>query len=322
MEKTGKAQIFRCHSYMQIASMPIAPSLIVKVLRNTRKHHLIAVHYPFPLADIALFIAFRPAPIVVHWHSEVVAQKRLKWLVWPFTFFMLLRAKAIIVTSTHMTKQSFFLRNFRNKITVIPYGIRAIEPVSDDPRIQRSTHKYFLLLGRHVSYKGIDIAIRALEGSSMQLYIAGDGPLFDKHKKLAGDMGLTDQIHFFPHASNDEVIEMLRETTALIVPSVKENEAFALVQLEAMRLAKPIINTNLESSVPWVARHQQEALTVSKGDAKALAGAMNLLSSDPDLAHRLGVNGLKRYQERFTEEIFSSALESLYSKILSNHYRN
>ena len=317
-EKTNETHIFRCRSYAQIASMPIAPSLIPKIFNHVQKHQLIALHYPYPLAELALLLSYNTPPIVVHWHSEVIAQKKLKWLVMPLTFLTLIRAKAIVVTSHKMVKPSFFLKKFANKTVFIPYGVEAAPPklIEQKPDIEQP---YFIILGRHVSYKGIDIAIEALNEVPGRLIIAGYGPLYEKHKKLATDLKVLDRIEFNPYATDVEVLTLIRGCLALVVPSVMENEAFALVQLEAMRLAKPVINTSLKSSVPWVARHQQEALTVSKGDVKALAGAMNLLRSDPALAQRLGENGLKRYQKEFTSDRFSTALTSLYSKILSNH---
>ena len=314
-EKIDRAEVFRCRSFGQIASMPIAPTLITKVAKQLRHFQLVAVHYPFPLAELALLFAFRAPPIVVHWHSDIIAQKRLKWLVAPLTLLMLLRAKAIVVTSECMLERSFFLRRFRRKLVFVPYGLKPLYPTPDTRPADKN---YFLIVGRHVSYKGIDIAIRALQHNSLQLVIAGDGPLYEQHLNLATELGVANQVRFERHASDADIIVLMLHCTALVVPSVMENEAFALVQLEAMRLAKAVINTKLESSVPWVARHQQEALTVLPGDVGALAEAMLTLRSEPDTVERLGDNGLRRYRQQFSAEHFSTALDELYATLINN----
>ena len=121
--KIDRAAVLRCRSFGQIASMPIAPSLVTSVIKQARRYQLIAVHYPFPLAELALFLTFAAPPIVVHWHSDIIAQKKLKWLVAPLTFVMLMRARAIVVTSDKMLEHSAFLRRFQHKIALITYGI-------------------------------------------------------------------------------------------------------------------------------------------------------------------------------------------------------
>ena len=129
-EKIENATIVRCRSFGQIASMPIAPTLISRLWKQSKSSQLIALHYPFPLAELALLFTplstlLQSPPIVVHWHSEIIAQQKLKWLVAPLTWIILLRAKAIIVTSERMIKPSLFLRCFRNKIKFIPYGLKS-----------------------------------------------------------------------------------------------------------------------------------------------------------------------------------------------------
>lgn len=318
-EVLNSTEVIRCRSYLEIASLPVAPTLMSKIVELSRQAQLIAVHYPFPLADLSLLFAFRAPPIVMHWHSNIVAQKKLKWLVAPLTYVMMMRANAIVATSTQMIEHSSLLRRFRKKVHIIPYGLppaprENVTAIADEPFFQQG---YFILVGRHVSYKGIDIAIRALKETSARLVIVGNGPLFDQHKKLANELGLEKRISFKPNCSDDDVVALLRNANALVVSSVLENEAFALVQLEAMRLAKAVINTNLASSVPLVARDQREALTVEPGNVSALAQAIQQLDSDPAMAKRLGKNGLQRFNQRFTADKFGKEINKLYTELIS-----
>lgn len=308
------SMVTRCRSYIEIASMPIAPSLVAKTIRHVKKSQLICVHYPFPLADLALLMVFKAPPVVVFWHSNIVVQKKLKWLTYPFIYFTLRRAKVIVATSERMIDNSTLLTRFKAKVQIIPYGLPAINYMSSRREIR---DEYFVLVGRHVSYKGIDVAINALQNVKTRLLIAGDGPLFERHKLLAQTLGVSDRIVFKTNASDDEIIGFIQNSIALIVPSVMHNEAFALVQVEAMRLKRPVINTFLPSSVPVIARDQKEGITIEPKNHFALASAMNQMLSNRDWAAGLGENGYKRFNEQFTDLKFQEALTTLFDDLLA-----
>ncbi len=71
-----------------------------------------------------------------------------------------------------------------------------------------------------------------------------------------------------------------------------------------MAAGLPIVNTDLPTSVPLVARHDIEALTVAPNDAKALAQALNQILDQPDLAQRLGTAGRVRARSEFDQLVY------------------
>lgn len=309
------AVVTRCRSHLEIASMPIAPSMIGEIRRRVKKSNLICVHYPFPLADLALAMIIRLPPLAVYWHANIVAQKKLKWLTYPLIYLTLKRAAVIIVTSERMIENSALLTRFRAKVKIIPYGLPIVAEVPTDTRAN-TKNDYFVLVGRHVSYKGIDIAIRALQDIETHLVIAGNGPLFEQHKLLSQTLGVSHKVSFEQYASDEEIKSIIQGSMALIIPSVMHNEAFGLVQLEAMRLRKPVINTWLPSTVPMIARHQKEGLTVEPNDPEGLAQAMLQIASDKSWAATLGNNGYQRFNEKFTDIKFKLALDALFEELL------
>ena len=304
--------IKRCRSYAQIASLPFAPNLVFTLMREARNYDVVAVHYPFPLAYIGLSLNLSRKPIVVHWHSNIVAQRNLRWLVIPFTWVLLIRASAIVVTHRAMIANSVLLKIFRKKVIVVPYGIKSLNQAVSLTKAR----PYLVVVGRQVAYKGIDVAIRALQHCNARLRIIGDGPLFERHEQLAANLGVSARIKFIRHADDQEVIAQIAQSSGLVLSSTSENEAFALVQLEAMRLAKPVINTNLKSTVPHVARHKQEGLTVSPNNPSELANAMQQLLDEPNFAAKLGNAGKLRFETMFSVDAFGVAMEHLYRSVL------
>ena len=309
-------------SYGQLFSLPIAPAIVPKIWLNLRKFDLVAVHYPFPLADIAIAIyPFKLPKIVIYWHSEIVSQRLSSLLIKPFTLLMLKRADRIICSSPRLIDQSKLLRTHRRKCVVIPFGVPInIEDHTEPLFSMPSDSDYYLTIARHVPYKGLNVLIRAMPmtDNSFRLKIVGSGPLLEQHKKLAVELNLDSRIDFVSNASDKEVSDMIKTCRALILPSILPSEAFGLVQIEAMIHARPIINTNLASGVPWVARDSIEAITVKPNDAEELAAAIVRLSDDA-LLNSLGRAAQKRAQNVFNYTEFCEHTKNLYNEILRIH---
>jgi len=64
-----------------------------------------------------------------------------------------------------------------------------------------------------------------------------------------------------------------------------------------------------------VSLHEVTGLTVPPNDARALAGALNRLFEDVELARRFGARGRERALERFTAERMVDETLALYRDI-------
>ena len=294
-------------SFGDFLSLPMAPGVLIEAFFSLRRAKHIVIHYPFPLLDLAVFLfwPFARSSITVYWHSNIVAQKISRYLVFPLTYVMLWQARNIVVATPPMLEHSWLLRKFRSKVTVIPYGLWCAERDSDVSEVCRG---YIIAIGRHVEYKGFDVLLHALAATNIGLVIVGNGPLLEKHKRLAAELGISHRVEFLTDVSDSQKMTALNESMGMVLPSVYPSEAFALVQLEAMELRKPIINTALESGVPWVARDGLEAITVPPADVAALANAINTLVGDAKLRDELGRGGRLRVEQEFSEVLFRDRL--------------
>ncbi len=96
------------------------------------------------------------------------------------------------------------------------------------------------------------------------------------------------------------------------LPSVARSEAFGIVQIEAMASGVPVVNTSLDSGVPFVSLHELTGLTVPPADSERLADATNLLLDNPDLRLRLGRAARLRAREEFALATMTSRTMALY----------
>ena len=296
--------------HFELKSLPISPSLITSLWQSAKQATATVVHYPFPLADLAVSLwPERFNRLIIYWHSDIIEQKHLNKLLAPLTHRMLKKSTAIVVASPKLIEHSSFLNAYKSKCVVIPFGYQpdAKQSVSDEG--------FYLCIGRHVKYKGMPYLIRALAKTSVKLVIIGSGPLLDEHRQLAERLNLAGRITFLTGASDKQVIEQLCRCRTLIMPSISPNEAFGLVQIEALSYGKPVINTQLNSAVPWVARDGSEAITVEPFDVEGLADAINTLEQDKDLRQSLAANAYARWQSTFAMPLFRQRTLEFFNKV-------
>ena len=104
-----------------------------------------------------------------------------------------------------------------------------------------------------------------------------------------------------------------------LFPSIMQSEAFGIVQLEAMKYSKPVINTNLGTGVNYVSIHKVTGLTVEPKNSDELANAINKLLNDDNLRETLGQNAKKRVKEVFDIKTNKNKYKELYNE-KDNYY--
>jgi glycosyltransferase involved in cell wall biosynthesis len=310
-------------------STPLAPGYIPAFVRRARSADVVVHHAPLPLNDAAILLGLPDeAALIVYWHADVVGYPLLKRLVAPLTRRALARADRIVVSGQPMINHSEFLRPHAEKCAVLPYGMdldywRTLDAGghagTDGPGRQQP---HIVALGRLVGYKGYDVLIRAMQTVDGHCTIIGEGPLLADLQQLTTDLGVSGRVRFAGRLPRDEIKRLFHTAQVFAFPSVTEAEAFGIAQIEAMAAGLPIVNTHLATTVPLVARHDQEALTVTPNDPKALSQALNRLLNEPALAERLGAAGRERAKSEFDQAVFRARMATIYEEaVLVRKYR-
>ena len=316
--------VTRAASFGQLLSTSIAPSMIRLLWKQAAAYDIIHVHLPDPMANLALWLARPRAKLVLHWHSDIIQQKRTMAAYAPLQRWLLERADAIVATSEAYWRASPWLPRFADKIVSIPIGIEDRHSNTDPRQVEELRTRFggrriVFALGRMVRYKGFDHLVAAAPAlpDDTAIVIGGSGPMLPQLRASVAAKGLADRVFLPGRISSDEIEAYFDAADLFCLPSDSRAEAFGVVLLEAMRAGKPVVASDISGSgVPWVNSHGTTGLNVPVGDSGALGAAICRILSEPQLAKQYGVNARQRYLDLFTADKMVDACLRLYAQLL------
>jgi glycosyltransferase involved in cell wall biosynthesis len=197
--------------------------------------------------------------------------------------------------------------------TRLPEGLPAFEGLHSPPSV------YYI--GQLYPWKGVDVLVEAMRHvNGAELVIVGGlppEPDLDRLRSLASRLSLEDRVRFRGFVPPPElpaeranadlfVIPLLDSTTARLFTS-------PLKLFEAMASGRPVVASDLPS-MREILIHEENALLVPPGDARALAAAIERLLRDRDLSRRLAARAfedVKAYSWDRRAEAISTFLGSL-----------
>jgi glycosyltransferase involved in cell wall biosynthesis len=300
-------------------SVPLAPGFPAALRRS--QADAIVLHEPNPWALLSFTLARPRAPLAIWFHSEVV-RPRLQYALFyhPIARAAYRQARRIVVSSPALAEHATALAPYKQRITVIPFGIdpgrwdatAAVRTRVAAIRAAIGDRPLVLFAGRMVPYKGVDVLLRALADTPAAAVFVGRGPSLHQWQTLAGTLGLDDRVRFAGEVPHDELAALYHACDMFVLPSVTRAEAFGYVQLEAMTCGKPVISTRVASGVPWVNRDGETGIVVRAADVTALRDAISTLAASAALRARLGAAGRARVAEQFSMQQMRTKVLQLY----------
>lgn len=187
------------------------------------------------------------------------------------------------------------------RASVLYYGVPALR----DPESYAlsSSPLWFAYVGRLVSLKGLPVLVEAAcrlkkQGYQFGLRFVGDGPERGALEKLVEDCGLRDQTFFAGNATGEVLRDLVRDVTAVVMPSTWEETA-GLAAIEQMMRGRLVIASNIGGLGEVVG---EAGLRFPPGDAGALAECMKRVLDNPELARLLGNKARQRALSLFLQD--------------------
>lgn len=325
IEVINGVRVIRAPIMRTIASQPLGIKYFLLCLTASKNADVVHLHFPNMLGGLCALFIPKNTRLVVHWHSDVVNKGLLGKILRPLEWVLLRRSNCIIATSKVYADCSEALRDFEDKITIVPIGAPDVKYEGDcsgqsvlfDEQIRGK--KVILAVGRLVPYKGFNVLINAAKyfSNDTVAIVVGAGPLQQDLQEQIKLADVQDRIILAGRLNDASLHELFKKATLFCLPSVSRAEAFGVVLLEAMNYGLPIIATDIPGSgVPWVNQHGSSGLNVPVGDPVALAEACNQILESSELRDRFSDGSRQRFVTEFTEEISVKRMMQVYDRIM------
>jgi rhamnosyl/mannosyltransferase len=322
-ERHGSVEVLRVAALTRIGAVAVCPRMPFDLARE--EADVIVLHEPNPMALVAYFLARPSGRLIVWYHSDVIRPSWLYRLFYrPFLRFALSRAVRIVVSSPALGASAPELQDFQAKCKVIPFGVEPQNGHDSEQNVRRAreirreaNQAIVLFVGRLVPYKGVDVLLEALTGLDAVGFIVGEGPIRVALQDRARQLGISSRVHFLGSVDDNELAALYRACNIFVLPSVTRQEAFGVVQLEAMAAGKPVVSTDLGTGVGWVNKDGETGYVVPPRDAAALRDAIARLLNDGALQKTMGDAAAKRIRSGFTLERMIDDTLSLYRDVIA-----
>jgi glycosyltransferase involved in cell wall biosynthesis len=297
---------------------------------------LIHIHslFIFPTLISAKYSSFFGIPYIIRPHGSLMpeALKMGKSKLKRFYLNLIEKSNIENASAIHFTteiekEKSMSLGLKIKRAVVVPNGIDP-EDFREFPLPGQFREKYpelknktvILFLGRIAHEKGLDTLIPAFaqvvkKRKGVCLILAG--PDYEgygkKVKRWIMDYGIDDKVIFTGPVYGMDKLGVLQDSDIFVLPSYFEN--YGISAVEAMYSKLPVIitdNVGIHREV-----NQAGAGLVVQKDTEMLCDAIITLVENKDLRRRMGENGRRLVEEKFTCEKVAKQMVEVYKEILN-----
>ncbi len=312
--------VYKIGTWGRFLSAPFSPTFPIWLKRM--EFDILHYHIPNPTAVLSHLMVRPKGKVIVHYHSDIVRQKRWLGVYNPFRHKFMRMAERVIVTSPNYLNTSEFLQPHRDKCAIVPFGV-SMNRFAHTPEVQSSAdvirrrygNDVILFVGILRYYKGLHGLIKAMEHVDGKLLIVGDGPLMAELMEFAEHLPHSERILFVGQV--ESVVPYYYASDIFCLPSIYRSEAFGLVLAEAAACGLPLVTTDLGTGTTYINQHQQTGLVVPPNNETQLAESLNKLLHDPTLRKQYGQAAKQRILDHFTHEEMCKRLMSLYHEVLN-----
>ena len=241
----------------------------------------------------------------------------------PFKWVSYLDKKKEIALNQQFNRLVVVSRYMRNELLRNGFDVRKVEihppvPRAGDPSVRSSFSEKNLILyaGQIIRGKGVDVLLQALALVTMpfECIILGEGTHKEYCEKLSVKLGLQDRVKFLGFVPQEQLQEFYKECSVVAISSLWP-EPFATIGMEVMRYGLPVVAFDVGGITDWLVDGQNGYL-VTAGDCTAYAERLERLLRDKLLAQRMGENGLKLVNEKFSFDTYIDDLEKMFTTVI------
>lgn len=303
--------------------IPLPSLQLFRLLASSEPLH---AHLPCPAILFLALIAriLRPnRRVSLHWHAFLESDltpaghllRAYEWLARRLLPFF----RLILTTSPALHDELILMGAFKSSLRILPCSLpysfeqRATSIASSHIPAPPHIGLRLISIGRLDSYKRVDWliwAISSVPDLCVHLDVLGDGPDRLDLEQLALALAPS-RVRFHGRVDEAAKLRLLGRADLLVLAANRSNEAFGIVQLEAMACAVPALAFRYpRSGAAWVS--QLDELDWP-GNREALPSLIRCLYNDPDLLHRARIAAYARYCRYFSRDAWEQRLKEVFA---------
>ena len=302
--------------------LPLPSAGLWSLLRSRQPLH---GHLPSIGVLLVLLLArlLRPQRrVTAHWHFFFEPASGFKGRFFGIYQWLALRVvsclSGVLTTSPSLKAELVRCGCRSERVAVLPCCLShdqeaaALVATRSSPQTQANPELRVLFIGRLGSYKRLDWLLQSLASveSSWSLDVVGDGPRRADFEALSDQLMASrpnGEVRFHGRLSEADKLSQLLAADLLVLPSESSNEAFGIVQLEAMAAGLPALAfQRWRSGMGWVCQLADLDWSQTPED---LPRVLQKLADDPVLLRHLGVQARVRYEQLFCRTIWLDQLQ-------------
>ncbi|MDD4382411.1 MAG: glycosyltransferase [Candidatus Dojkabacteria bacterium] len=178
-----------------------------------------------------------------------------------------------------------------------------VKKIKEFKKVNRKEN-WFLYHGRVETYKGVDLAIRAAVKANVPLKISGMGDDLDQMKKLVKKLNAKGLIKFLGYTTEEEKINLLSRSKALVFPV--KGEDFGIVPVEANAAGTPVIAYKDGGVTETISEYNPKTgIFFDKYDVDTLSKILREFKSED-----FSPDNCRKQANNFASEIFTYRLQN------------
>ncbi|HEX7246716.1 MAG TPA: glycosyltransferase family 4 protein [Actinomycetota bacterium] len=209
----------------------------------------------------------------------------------------------------------------RTPIEVVHNGLdlRAFPAIDRRPGLTGG-RPMILSVGRLVEKKGFDDLIDACaelarRGRWFRVRIVGDGPLREQLEAAADRLGISNLVEFTGALPRRQIVESYRRAALFaLTPYVTDDgdrDGLPTALVEAMAGCLPVVTTAV-AGIPELVAHRVNGLLAPARSVPEIAGHLDTVLGDAELAHRLGLAARDTVEHGFDGRASADRLTELF----------
>lgn len=310
--------------------------LVNSFFKTQNKLNIKKIIYIFHLPSLTNFIFYlflslfdRKSRLIVYWHCFITHRNPFLKICFGIYQYIALKTFSVLntelITTSPILKEALKLSGLKtDKIHILPCCISEEEEnflFKNKNFLKKSNFKNLnlIFIGRLCEYKKVDWILETMSDRKyINLDIVGSGRNLKKYKSISKDLGIEDRIKFHGRLNDIEKLSILDESDILILPSITPNEAFGIVQLEAMASGKIPIATDIEKSgVAWVG-NIRDFLNFDIINKENLGKVIDRLWLEKDTFEKCKLYSKDRYLKIFSRDCWKKNIENYFDNKILN----